>query len=140
VLSAGQTTQTDGKSQSILTPVVTLLVNPQEAEALTLANNEGRIQLVLRNSTDGVIAATRGRRMREIFGAPAEEEPAPRPASAPARVSAHAASAHAPVPETAEEPHAPELEEHRIFIYQGTAQTVTTFRGGVRESSGERGK
>ena len=54
VLSAGQTIQTDGKSQSITTPVVTLLVDPREAEALTLANNEGHIQLVLRNSTDRV--------------------------------------------------------------------------------------
>lgn len=68
VLSAGQTIQTDGKSQSIIAPVVTLLVTPQEAEALTLANNEGHIQLVLRNSNDQQVAATRGRGTQEIFG------------------------------------------------------------------------
>jgi len=75
VLSAGQTITTDGKSQPITAPVVTLLVTPGEAEALTLANTEGHIQLVLRNSTDQVSAPTRGRRLHELYGAaaPAEE-------------------------------------------------------------------
>ena len=50
VLSAGQTIQSDGKSQSMSVPVVTLLVDPLQAESLTLAANEGHIQLVLRNS------------------------------------------------------------------------------------------
>ena len=79
VLSAGQTIQTDGKSQSIIAPVVTLLVSPPEAESLTLANNEGHIQLVLRNSNDQKVAATHGRQLSEIFGgaAPPEETPAP---------------------------------------------------------------
>jgi len=48
VLSAGQTMETDGKNPAITTPVVTLLVTPGDAEALTLATNEGHIQLVLR--------------------------------------------------------------------------------------------
>ena len=75
VLSAGQTTQTDGKSQTITTPVVTLLVNPNEAEALTLANNEGHIQLVLRNSVDQQISHTSGRQTHELFGSPAGDAP-----------------------------------------------------------------
>ena len=73
VLSAGQTIQTDGKSQTITTPVVTLLVNPSEAEAMTLANNEGHIQLVLRNSVDQQIAATAGRQLHELLGSPAAD-------------------------------------------------------------------
>ena len=87
VLSAGQTIQTDGKSQPIVAPVVTLLVSPAEAEALTLANVEGQIQLVLRNSTDQATVATRGRRLHELYGGaagrnrcrPPESSPAPRP-------------------------------------------------------------
>lgn len=67
VLSAGQTLQTDPKSQSIVAPVVTLLVTPQEAEALTLANTEGHVQLVLRNSTDHGVAATQGRQWRDLY-------------------------------------------------------------------------
>src|SRR5438477_2158976 len=61
VLSAGQTLQTDAKSQAISTPVVTLLVTPNDAESLTLANNEGHIQLVSRNSTDQQFSDTHGR-------------------------------------------------------------------------------
>lgn len=92
VLSAGQTIQTDGKSQTITTPVVTLLVKPSEAEALTLANNEGHIQLVLRNSADQQIARTPGRQSHELFGSPATDAapqtrvaPMPGPANRSAR-------------------------------------------------------
>src|SRR5439155_26930250 len=73
VLSAGQTIQTDGKSQAITTPVVTLLVTPNDAEALTLANNEGHIQLVLRNSTDQQFSDTHGRHLHELYAAGAVE-------------------------------------------------------------------
>ena len=71
VLSAGQTFQTDGKSQSIQVPVVTLLLSPQDAETLTLANNDGHIQLVLRNSADGKAVATAGSRLHDLYGGPA---------------------------------------------------------------------
>lgn len=67
VLSAGQTIQADARSPSISVPVVTLLVNPAQAEALTLANIEGHIQLVLRNSTDQKMAPTPGRQLRELY-------------------------------------------------------------------------
>ena len=52
VLSAGQTMTPDSRGQTIQAPTVTLLVDPEQAETLTLANSEGRIQLVLRNSSD----------------------------------------------------------------------------------------
>lgn len=67
VLSAGQTIQPDASGQAIQTPTVTLLVTPAQAETLTLAGNEGRIQLVLRNSKDQEIAATAGREIAEIY-------------------------------------------------------------------------
>jgi pilus assembly protein CpaB len=81
VLSAGQTIQTDGKSQSINAPVVTLLVVPAEAEALTLANVEGHIQLVIRNSTDQQSVGTRGRQLGELFVAEAPDRGAAAPRS-----------------------------------------------------------
>jgi pilus assembly protein CpaB len=87
VLSAGQIVQADGKSQSIQVPVVTLLVSPQGAEALTLANNDGHIQLVLRNSADDRPVATSGSRLRDLYGGPAVPQmaavAAPRPAAIP---------------------------------------------------------
>jgi pilus assembly protein CpaB len=52
VLAAGQQIQEDkdGKPQTV--PVITLLVNPEEADRLTMASTEGRIQLALRNTID----------------------------------------------------------------------------------------
>jgi pilus assembly protein CpaB len=105
VLSAGQTIQTDGKSQPIVAPVVTLLVTPAEAEALTLSNSEGRIQLVLRNSTDRIAVATRGRKLHEIYSVAQTE-------AAPATVPAAVPRSPAPVPARnpaprAEQPHGP---------------------------------
>lgn len=48
--------------------VVTLLVNPEEAERLTLASTEGKIQLALRNPLDKTIPATPGVRPSALFG------------------------------------------------------------------------
>ncbi|HEV2423991.1 MAG TPA: Flp pilus assembly protein CpaB [Terriglobia bacterium] len=52
VLAAGQQTTQDkgGKPQTV--SVVTLLVNPDQADRLTLASNEGRLRLALRNTID----------------------------------------------------------------------------------------
>lgn len=121
VLSAGQTIQSDGKSQSIIAPVVTLLVNPREAEALTLANAEGRIQLVLRNSNDHGTTATEGRQLREIYGSappksppPTVNTPQPRPARRPADPPAPAARPLPPPPD-------------RIVVINGKVATVSEF-------------
>jgi pilus assembly protein CpaB len=48
--------------------VVTLLVNPEEAERLTLASTEGKIQLALRNPLDKTMPATSGIRPAALFG------------------------------------------------------------------------
>jgi len=121
VLSAGQAIQADGKS-AISAPVVTLLVTPSDAEALTLANNDGHIQLVLRNSTDDSIAATRGREWNELYAGRAVEtavkpsEPAktrPRPAPAPTVV------APAPAPVAAA---APPVEA--VVVIRGNVKTA----------------
>jgi pilus assembly protein CpaB len=52
VLAAGQQIQQDkdGKPQTV--PVITLLVKPDEADRLTMASTQGRIQLALRNTID----------------------------------------------------------------------------------------
>ena len=89
VLSAGQTIQVDPRGQAINTPVVTLAVNPEQAETLTLANSEGRIQLVLRNSNDQKIAPTPGLELTTLYGtrrsqaADPDAQPKPRPQPSP---------------------------------------------------------
>jgi pilus assembly protein CpaB len=86
VLSAGQAMQADARGTPVSVSTVTLLVTPTDAETLTLANGEGRIQLVLRNSSDESIEKTPGRYVAELYGAAkrpaapvAKAAPAPRP-------------------------------------------------------------
>lgn len=70
VLSAGQTIQADNKGQALPAPTVTLLVTPEQAEILTLANQEGQIQLVLRNGSDELVekSNTNGIGVAELYG------------------------------------------------------------------------
>jgi pilus assembly protein CpaB len=78
VLSAGTDIQKDegGKPQQVR--VVNLLVNPEQAEVLSLASsgNGNRIQLVLRNPLDTELAQVAGTGMTQMFNAgssPAEK-------------------------------------------------------------------
>jgi pilus assembly protein CpaB len=52
VLAAGQKIQPDSQGRAEKVNVVTLLCTGQDAAKVTLAANEGRIQLILRNPTD----------------------------------------------------------------------------------------
>ena len=91
VLSAGQKFEktADGKPQNA--QVVNLLVTPDQAEVLSLASNETKVQLVLRNPLDNKEEKTHGTSVAALFGqeaAPvvrsAPQPRAQRPAPAPA--------------------------------------------------------
>jgi pilus assembly protein CpaB len=91
------------------TSVVTLLVTPDDAERIALAQAEGQIMLVLRNGQDTAPTTTAGVRTRSLLG-PAEpavqqvETPKPAPARrrvvAPATVEAPPPPPARPVVET----------------------------------------
>ena len=100
VLSAGQTMQSDNRGQAITAPNVTLLVTPEQAEVMTLAGNEGRIQLVLRNGSDQAIEKTPGTKINALYRglAKAEPAPAPRPQPRPKVVVAAVVPPAAPPP------------------------------------------
>jgi pilus assembly protein CpaB len=127
VLSAGQTIQPDARGQAINAPTVTLLVTPEQAETLTLAGNEGHIQLVLRNGSDQTIEKTKGSEVAELYGGrsrrtrggPAEAPPKPRPRPAPVAPPVMAA---APPPK----PLPPPPDE--VVVIRGTTKTVETVR------------
>jgi Flp pilus assembly protein CpaB len=52
VLASGQVTQPDKDGTPIKVSVVTLLLTPDQAELLTLAAQEGKVQMALRNTLD----------------------------------------------------------------------------------------
>jgi pilus assembly protein CpaB len=95
VLAAGTKIDRDTeKNKPMPVSVVTLLVNPDEAERLTLASTEGKIQLALRNPLDTTTPTTHGIRPAVLLGIPATTprptarvvasvKPGPGPAPAP---------------------------------------------------------
>ena len=68
VLAAGTKIETQENNKPIAVSVVTLLVNPEEAERLTLASTEGKIQLALRNPLDKTAPQTAGIRPAVLMG------------------------------------------------------------------------
>src|SRR6266852_1019223 len=89
VLSAGQNFQKDAEGKPVQVQVVNLLVTPEQAEILSLASNETRIQLVLRNPLDTQTAKTTGVALASLFGVtvkPPEPAPRPRPIMARAKL------------------------------------------------------
>jgi pilus assembly protein CpaB len=68
VLAAGTKIEQDEKNKPIQVSVVTLLVNPDEAEKLALASTEGKIQLALRNPLDKTAPPTYGIKPAVLMG------------------------------------------------------------------------
>ena len=68
VLSAGTDIQKDAEGKPKPVQVVNLLVTPEQAESLSLASNQTKIQLVLRNPLDTKIAEPPGIAMANLFG------------------------------------------------------------------------
>ena len=71
VLSAGERLQPDpsGKPQNV--KVVTVLLNPTDAEKLMLSSNQGTVQFVLRNGSDQAQVESRPVQLSELRGKPA---------------------------------------------------------------------
>jgi pilus assembly protein CpaB len=125
VLSAGTAIQADARGNAIQAATVTLLATPEQAETLTLANNEGRIQLVLRNGSDQGIEKTAGRDVSELYGVravhkkPPSEAPPPRPRAVAAVVAAP--------------PPPPPPPPDQIVVIRGTTKTVEVVGVNRRE-------
>lgn len=94
VLAAGTRIEQDTeKDKPIPVSVVTLLVDPDQAERLTLASTEGKIQLALRNPLDKNSPETRGIKPAALMGTPSSTPraaPRARPQAAAAPVAAEA--------------------------------------------------
>jgi pilus assembly protein CpaB len=109
VLSAGQQLESNAQGQAMNVRVVTLLVSPGQAETLTLASNEGSVQLVLRNGSDTMIAETEGAARGELYGTRQAEPPQP---------AVRAVPVSAPPPPPAPPP------PDQIEVFRGTQRSV----------------
>ena len=77
VLSANQQMQPDNRGQAINATVVNVLVTPEQAQILTLAGNEGRIALVLRNAIDQKTEPVPVHETAELYNGMRKPKPAP---------------------------------------------------------------
>jgi pilus assembly protein CpaB len=118
VLAAGTKIdrETD-KNKPIPVSVVTLLVDPEEAERLTLASTEGKIQLALRNPLDKATPSTHGIRPAALLGfaAPAQR------AAVRTRLAAGGSSSSAPIA-------APPPDMPTVEIIRGDKRTHEAVR------------
>jgi pilus assembly protein CpaB len=116
VLSAGTVMQPDARGQAMPAQTVTLLGTPEQAETLTLASADARIQLVLRNGSDQTIEKTPGHDIAELYGERSARKKStdnnapPRPRPRPVVVAA------APPP--------PPPPPDQIVVIRGTQKTV----------------
>jgi pilus assembly protein CpaB len=74
VLAIDQKMETAGNGEPELVSVVTLHVNPQQAEQLIYSAHEGRLQLALRGPGDREIVKTRSIGVADILGQPAKRK------------------------------------------------------------------
>ena len=132
VLSAGQNIQRDAEGKPINVNVVNMLVTPEQAEILSLATNETRIQLVLRNPTDNEEVVTPGTAVQYLYDnhgkRPVMEPPRPAPRRAP-KASAPAPQAAAPRPQPPPIPPLPPAKKEpiRVVVMHGASISEATF-------------
>jgi pilus assembly protein CpaB len=93
VLASGTKIERDAKdNKPVSVNVVTMLVNPDEAERLTLASTEGKIQLALRNPMDQTAPQTRGIKPGVLMGSAMSSAPVRRVAANAPRQEARPAA------------------------------------------------
>jgi len=113
VLSVGTEIDKDAEGKPVNVPVMNLLATPEQAEILSLASNEARIQLVLRNPIDTQTAATPGTAMEKLLFPNAK--PAADP---PPRRAVQAAATPRPQPQQV---------AFRVEVFHGAKRSDASF-------------
>jgi pilus assembly protein CpaB len=109
ILAAGQKIQPDPEGKPTTVDVVTLLVDPKDAERVALASTQGSVHFVLRNGTDHQKTDSLPIQMSSLgFGAPDERHPL-----------------HTAETRRTEGPTKP--KPYSVQIIRGDKQTVETF-------------
>src|SRR5271156_4109418 len=120
VIASGHTLERNASGEAQNTPVITLLVSPDDAERLTLASMEGHIQLALRNPLDTQQDEVPAANAKGLYKGGT-------PAAAPPPVHVH------PVKLPKTPPPAPHSSVLSVEVYKGDKKTVVP----LTEQSGE---
>jgi pilus assembly protein CpaB len=132
VLANGQNIdQPDDQREANSVKAVTLLVTPEQAEKLALASSEGKLQLVMRNSTDQGDEETKGINKRTLLDGD-RAKPQPEPGSLkseqpqgepkPRRVRAHTVVRSAPAVSPS-----PEKPRSSVEMIEGSKKRSVDF-------------
>src|SRR6266851_8095648 len=114
VIATGQKLERNTAGEPQLTPVITLLVSPDDAQRLTLATSQGKIQLALRNPLD-----TKQQELNSVAtGALYKGVPPPTPVAAPRPKSTGSHSVKTPAP--------PPLAAYTVEVIKGTKREEVT--------------
>lgn len=113
VLATGQKLERNAAGEASSAPVITLLVSPDDAQKLTLAGNQGHIQLTLRNPVD-----TRQEELPAV-----KSDALYKNVSSPVPAAPHSRPKKAATPATV--PTAPAVYE--IEVIRGEKKDVTKF-------------
>lgn len=112
VIASGQRLERSTAGEAQMAPVITLLVSPDDAQKLTLASMQGRIQLALRNPLDTKEEELAAARTGNLYkNGPALPAAAPRPKRVSAPVTAP------PPPPSA----------YQVEVIRGDKKDVTKF-------------
>ena len=114
VLSAGTDIQKDGEGKPQQVQVVNLLVTPEQAEDLSLASSQTRIQLVLRNPLDTTVTRPSGTAMTNLFSGRNDAPPPPKVRTTAAPVAAPKPSSH----------------EYLVQVFNGSKKSEAKFPSG----------
>lgn len=120
VLTAGQTIEPDPQGKPQQVDVVTLLLNPEDAQKVQLATTQGVIQFVLRNGTDTKTAELNPARLDQLVPT------AVLPKSAPVVVKGGKRVPVKPKP------------TYTLEVIQGTKATVHKFDAESKEEMGNK--
>jgi pilus assembly protein CpaB len=135
VLSAGQNIQKDASGKPVEVQVVSLLVTPEQAEMLSLASNESKIQLVLRNPLDTESSKTGGSTMASLFSGVKPATAAPARAEGQALKAPMAAAVRPPKPAPALTPVVPPPAPYLIELINGARKDQSKFNKAEEKKS-----
>jgi len=122
VLSAGQKLERNAEGKPEEVQVVNLLVTPDQAEILSLAGTETKVQLVLRNPLDTEELPTQGTSISQLFGGPSGAKIARQSIEDGSRPHVIARRADPPVSKTATTPPM-KPETNTIEVFNGGKKT-----------------